>query len=89
MSEHHEIVKQANPDLLALAIEIADESALITIESQCPCDDWSKADDLRWWMTDLPNAIAAGHVKRAVEYLNMRGVLERHPEHAAWVRWPA
>lgn len=81
--------RTAKQALLALAIKIADESALCSIESACACDDWKQPDELRWWMTDQVNTLAVEHVKEAVKYLEMRGVLEHHPDHPTWVRWPA
>lgn len=87
-SEYVRLAHTLDPRTIALAIKIADASALCTIESACAADDWRKPDAERWWKTDEPNKLARAHVKEAMKYLEMRRVLEHHPEHPTWVRWP-
>lgn len=62
-----------------LARKIADESAVSLIE----CNSRPVAED--YWEID-PKAISAGCIVEAQVYLELRGMLERHPKNPLWVR---
>lgn len=64
----------------ALAHEIALEDCAATLESECLCAPG------RYWNTSRVDEAGRAGVERAVRYLEARGLLERHPEHADLVR---
>lgn len=69
--------------LLSLQREIADEAARSDIESFCA---WSGPAPGRWYDTSSAEDDLAAIVRRAVCYLELRGLVERHPEFSNLVR---
>lgn len=68
----------------ALAHIIALSTAKSDIESFCK---WVAASHLRrWYDISTAGKDEALMVRNAVRYLDLKGMLERHPEHAEWVR---
>lgn len=74
-----------------LAFQIADSAASCDIEVLCAPvgGEPSSIEEIRACWFDLDQIIDpadAEIVRRSVEYLDCRGLLRRHPEHANWVR---
>ncbi len=77
-----------NPELTAIAFDIADESEAAYLESICTTvHSQGKA-----WLdvTPFPNqtdeAIYGAHMRRALDWLSRRSLLERHPKQNHLVR---
>lgn len=73
-----------NGPMLADALEIADESALMDIECCCKAVAPAGAGQMFW---DARTAARDDreNVERAVRYLDSRGLLDRHPDNRNWV----
>ena len=70
-------------NLAGLAIEIADDAAICDIESfGIP----RGKDGERWFRVPRHNRQTMGWFNRAVEYLELRGMVERHGRNRTWVR---
>jgi hypothetical protein len=73
-----------------LAHEIALDDSKIVIDSfAVGVTEMSGAGETRWHdvgFSTLPRS-EAYDVHRAVQYLELRGLLIRHPERGSWVRW--
>ena len=69
----------------ALAHVIALSTAKSDIESFCEWK-WVKGIPGRWCDISTPKSEDALMVRNAVRYLDLKKMLERHPEHAEWVR---
>ena len=72
-----------SPEVVALAIEIADSCARSDIESNCP---WVERDGVRWydlayWQNEF--------VQASARYLSLRGKLTRCEGDPHLVRWEA
>lgn len=77
-SEYRRLAQQAAPELLARALEIADESVLCTLSSTCGnplADGWRECHYER-----------EDHEKRALAYAAARGLIERHPTKKAFYK---
>lgn len=74
-SEYRRLANLVDPELLARALEIADESVLCTLSSTCGFPDangWRECHYHR-----------EAHEKRALGYAAARGLIERHPKNKA------
>lgn len=70
--------------LLELQQQLADSAAQSDVECLCKS---AEANDLGPWYIDRAADADDTHVVAdAIEYLTLRGRIERHPEHADWVR---
>lgn len=74
-------------ELITLAVQIADASAMSDIQMFC-AHEQSSLDPLdAWWNTGaLLDDIDEEYVVRAVRYLDLKGELEHHPANAKLVR---
>jgi hypothetical protein len=75
---HPTIVMPDDAPMLADAMELADEFAWLVIESSCTPE--GEYHDTR------TNDGNAEEIARNLRYLEVRGLLERHPERSEWVR---
>lgn len=74
-SEYRRLAHVVNPELLARALEIADEDVLCTLSSTCGfplANGWRECHYHR-----------EDHEKRALAYAAARGLIERHPMNKA------
>jgi hypothetical protein len=73
-----------------LALQIADNAASSDIECHCvPSKEPTNAEEFRTCFYDIQNVTdpeTAATVATALEYLELRGLLRRHPDNPAWVR---
>ena len=76
--------KEKQSKLDRLAHQIALDSAQGTIEG---CYAGNSFQRPRWFNTQVVSRPEKGDVARAVEYLELRGLLKRRPSNADWVRY--
>jgi hypothetical protein len=69
-------------ELDQLAHTIALEDCVAILESEA---SMVREDDIEWWNLSEPGSIPE-HVDPAQRYLELRGLLVRHPEHSTWIR---
>jgi hypothetical protein len=69
-------------ELDQLAHTIAHEYCVSILESEAY---FVHEDDIEWWNLGEPDSIPE-HVDPAQRYLELRGLLVRHPEHSTWIR---
>lgn len=78
-------VSAEDADMLADAVEIADEMAWVDIECNCNVPEWNVQP--KWYDTAaIDHLMNKDEMARNVRYLDARGLIEHHPEHPAWVR---
>jgi hypothetical protein len=75
--------KEKHSELDRLAHRIAAEAAEGAIESFCPYESNARP---RWYNTGQVARLEKSDVARAVKYLELRGMLKRHPSNADLVR---
>ena len=69
-------------ELDALAYVIAYSAACTMIESECT---WHGTDGVGWFDVGIEN-FGDDDVLDSVKYLEMRGLIERHPENRDWIQ---
>jgi hypothetical protein len=71
-------------ELVTLMADFADEAATMQLCSMCFS---VQGEDPRWRDTSIPRYPAEHtlQIERCVRYLELRGLLERHPERSEWV----
>jgi len=73
------------PKTIALAIKLADERAFSDIESiGCNVPDKQLVED--GWRDVAYDEETKSALSEIVEYAELRGILERHPQNPNWVR---
>jgi hypothetical protein len=70
--------------LLELQQQLADSAARSDVE--CHCRPAENNDLGPWYLDQAAEADCARIVADAIEYLTLRGLIERHSEHSNWVR---
>lgn len=69
--------------VIGLGLQIADDAARTDIETMCRQDT---LEGRTWWQTRPIEPDCRRFVDRAVHYLELRGLIERHPADASLVR---
>lgn len=72
--------------LFGLQQKIADRTSRAYIEYYCNHPESESDDSVFWYSLVLYYPGTAQYIADSAEYLTLRGLLKRHPEHADWVR---
>lgn len=68
-----------------LEAHLAYENASSFLDCNCP----PRTDDVTDWLETSADAFGEGEhpeIAESVRYLELRGLIERHPEHSTWVQ---